>query len=327
MSRDPVVSGVRRCERVGGARLGGMAEPRYDILAIDLDGTLFGPDGRVSRANAAAVDRARAAGIEVVICTGRGFRESGDAVRAIRAQEPAAGREVAPVVTAGGAMIVDAASGTTMHRWPVDGGIVERVCAMFADMDRAPLLLKDFDAAGFDYLVVRSGPVEPPSAWWFSVMPVEVRYVDQLADDDHPEHTVRVGFAAHRETMSALASRVRDEFGREVLIHSFPAVSGSSAESTAGVKNNDIHLLEIFDASVSKWTAIHRLALEQGVPRERVAAIGDEINDLALVEGAGLGIAMGNAIPEVKAAAAKETLAFSEDGVAHAIDRILAGEW
>jgi hypothetical protein len=158
-------------------------------------------------------------------------------------------------------------------------------------------------------------------------MPVEVRYVDDLTEDEHPEHTVRVGFAADRETMSALAGQVRDEFGREVLIHSFPAVSGPSTESAAGVKSADIHLLEIFDASVSKWTAVHRLALEQGVPRERIAAIGDEINDLAMVEGAGLGVAMGNAIAEVKHAAAKETLGFSEDGVAHAIDRILAGEW
>ncbi len=312
-----------------------MSEPRYDILALDLDGTLFGPDGRVSEASRGAVDAARGAGIEVVICTGRGFKESGTAVEAIEAWKPAAGRGVAPVVTAGGAMIVDAAAGRTMHRWPIDGGIVSRVCDLFAELGRAPLLMKDFDAAGFDYLVIESGPIEEPSAWWFEMMPVEVRYAGSLAEDEHPEHTVRVGFAADRETMRELGAGVRARFGDEVLIHSFAAVTGRSDDPddpgagglAAGVKTDEVHLLEVFDRSVSKWTAVHRLALEQGVPRERVAAIGDEINDLALIEGAGLGIAMGNAIGEVKAAADRETLTNGEDGVAYAVERILSGAW
>lgn len=304
-----------------------MAKPGYDILALDLDGTLFGPDGAVSSANARAVRRARQAGIEVVICTGRGYKESGKAIEAINAREPAAGRDVAPMVTAGGAMIINANTGRTMHCWPIDPSTVADVCALFAELGRAPMLLKDFDAAGFDYLVVTTGPLEPPSQWWFSVMPVEVRFVQSLDADGHPEHTVRVGFAADRVTMSSLAERVRERFADHVLIHSFPAVAGTSADSDAGVKDDSIHILEIFDVSVSKWTAIHRLAAEQGVPRERVAAIGDEINDLAMIEGAGLGIAMGNAISEVKEAAAKVTAPHSQDGVAHAIDEILAGSW
>jgi hydroxymethylpyrimidine pyrophosphatase-like HAD family hydrolase len=304
-----------------------MPSPNYDILALDLDGTLFGPTGEVSSRNREAVRRAREAGIEVVICTGRGFKESGKAIRAIDAGEVAAGRTVAPMVTSGGAMIVDAATGETMHRWPVDPGIVSEVCGLFAEMGRAPMLLKDAGAAGFDYLVVTTGPLEPPSQWWFSVMPVEVRFVRSLDEDAHPEHTVRVGFAADRATMIGLASRVRERFEDHVLIHSFPAVAGSSTDSDAGVKDDSIHILEIFDVSVSKWTAIHRLASQQGVPRERIAAIGDEINDVAMIEGAGLGIAMGNAIPEVKAAAKKETADFSQDGVAEAIDRILEGAW
>jgi hypothetical protein len=315
-----------------------MGRVKYDILALDLDGTLLGADGRVSEANRAAVESAREAGIEVVICTGRGFKESREAVAAIDAWRPAAGRDVAPVVTSGGAMIVDAASGRTMHRWAVGEGIVRRLCELFAEMERAPLLLKDFDAAGFDYLVVESGPIEWPTRWWFDVMPVEVRRVGSIDEDEHPEHTVRVGFAADRETMAGLASAVRGRFDGEVLIHSFAAVSGRETgedggaegvrtSGTAGVQTDAVHLLEVFDASVSKWTAVHRLALEQGVERSRVAAIGDEINDLALIEGAGLGIAMGNAIGEVKRAASRETESNAEDGVARAIERLLAGAW
>ena len=93
------------------------------------------------------------------------------------------------------------------------------------------------------------------------------------------------------------------------------------------MRDDSVHLLEVFDRQVSKWTAIHRLALEQGVPRERIAAIGDEVNDLAMIEGAGLGVAMGNAVPAVKAAARAHTASNAQDGVAVAIRRILSREW
>ncbi|HVZ94165.1 MAG TPA: HAD hydrolase family protein, partial [Phycisphaerales bacterium] len=75
------------------------------------------------------------------------------------------------------------------------------------------------------------------------------------------------------------------------------------------------------------WTAIHRLAMEQRIPRERIASIGDEVNDLAMIEGAGLGIAMGNAVPAIKEAAKAHTESNAKDGVARAIERILNGEW
>ena len=65
----------------------------------------------------------------------------------------------------------------------------------------------------------------------------------------------------------------------------------------------------------------------RGTERTVIAAIGDEVNDLAMIEGAGLGIAMGNAVASVKKAARVQTLSHAEDGVAHAIDRILSAEW
>jgi len=309
-----------------------MSAPLYDILALDLDGTLLGPDGKVSEANAQAVQDARDAGIEIVLCTGRGYRESQEAIQAVRADRLAAGRPVAPVVVSGGAMIVDAGSERTLHRWPIGEDLATELCDLFAEMNRAPLLLKDFDAAGYDYLVVNSGPIEPPTQWWFEHMPVEVRFVGSLSEDEHPEHTVRVGFAASTSVMRELSRAVNDRFGRRAVIHAFAAVSsvedriGSDGRPIVG-KDENIHLLEVFDAQVSKWTAIHRLALEQGIPGERIAAIGDEINDLSMIEGAGLGIAMGNAIGEIQRAASRHTLDHADDGVAHAIERILSGEW
>ena len=299
---------------------------KYDLLALDLDGTLFAPDGRVTEANVAAVRRARDDGMTVVLCTGRGFVESGSAVRAVDAHRPAAGRAIAPMITAGGAMVVDAASGRTIHRWAMGRELVAGLCDHFARAGRAPIILKDRDAAGFDYLVVNSGPIEAPTQWWFQVMDVEVRFIDHIEHDPHPEHTVRVGFAAVTETMRSLARSVRAEFGERTMMQHFAAVSGNSHEAHGG-KDETVHLLEVFDPQVSKWTAIHRLALEMGIARDRIAAIGDEVNDVAMIEGAALGVAMGNAVDEVKAVAARHTESNAEDGVARAIERILSGEW
>ena len=318
---------------------------RYDILAVDLDGTLLGPDGKVSAANADAVREAREAGLEVVICTGRGLVESGYAVGAIEADKPARGRDVAPIVCAGGAMLCDAKSGRTIHRWAMGRPLVRRLCDHFAGAGRAPLLLKDRDAAGFDYLVVNTGPIEYPTQWWFNAMPVLVKFIDHIDHDEHPEHTVRVGFAAEAPVMLELARSVKEAFGRETTTQHFAAVAGTKDAKKpgsnagagqanigdAGVKDDRVHLLEVFDPRVNKWTAVHRLALEQGVPRARIACIGDEVNDLAMIEGAvacgGLGVAMGNAIDAVKSAANAHTESFREDGLARAIERMLRGEW
>ncbi len=303
-----------------------MPTKRYDMLAVDLDGTLIGPEGYVREANIRAVQRAREAGLEIVVCTGRGLIESRKHLEAIEAHVPAAGHSQAPVIVAGGAMIADAVSNSTIHRWAMDHGLVERLCAHFAERERAPLLLKDRSAAGFDYLVVDSGPIEEPSRWWFEHMGVEVKFVGHVRDDDHPEHTIRVGFAAVAPVMRELGASIHERFGHEARTQHFAAVSGS-ADGSGGVMDDSVHLLEVFDASVSKWTAIERLAESQGIDTARIAAIGDEVNDVQMIEHAALGIAMGNAVGALKAVADLEAPSHHDDGVAFAIDRILEGAW
>ena len=339
-----------------------MPRRRYDILAVDLDGTLRDPRGRVSERTADAARRARQDGLDVVICTGRSLVESRHAIEAIEARTLPPGWTSAPVVVAGGAMVADALTGRTLRRWPMDVGLVRRVIARFAEARVATMVLKDPHAAGFDYLIVDTGELDPVNLWWFEKMGVTRRHVADIALDEHPEHTVRVGFAAATRAMYGIGREIMAEFAHETTMHHFAAVSGKALDRRAkeadarrgeGVpgagdlgflqnkpsasvdsiaddiqaKDDSIHILEVFDRAVSKWTGIAWLAAERGVPRTRVAAIGDEINDLAMVREAGLGVAMGNAIPAVRDAAARHAPTNAEDGVAHAIDRILAGEW
>jgi hypothetical protein len=293
---------------------------QYDIIAIDLDGTLLGPTSTVSARNRDAVQRAREAGARVIICTGRGLAEARVGIEGIRQRDP--------VVVAGGSITADPVSGRTLHRATMERDLVREGVATLHAHGHAALVLKDRADAGYDYLVVhgeRRLPLDPVTRWWFETMGVHVRAIDVLEEDPHPEHTVRIGVCAPSHTLDEMERSLRSQLGGRAVLHNFPAVvAPASASRVAG---QTMHVLEVFDAQATKWRAIERLAKDWGVPAQRIMAIGDEINDLDMVRNAGLGVAMGNAVAPVRDVARKHTARHDEDGVALAIEAALRGEW
>lgn len=292
---------------------------RYDILAIDLDGTLLGPDGTVSPGNRAAVQRARQAGLSIFPCTGRGLVECRHILEDIG--------HVGPVAVAGGAMIADVASGKTLHRFAMSPSTVAHAVEAFHGEGNAALVLKDRYAAGFDYLVV-TGPdnhaIDPVSVWWFEALKVELKFVQSLEEDAHPEYTIRASIVADAHRSVPLMRRLRDHFGPSALLHSFPAVISSDLQNAG---QREVHVLEVFDARAHKWSAVQWFAEQNALFNPRVCAMGDHVNDVTMLREASLGIAMGNAAPEARAVADIVTRSNADDGVAHAIDQILAGAW
>lgn len=295
--------------------------PPYSLLAIDLDGTLLDPMGKVSPWNAAALHRARGAGLRTIICTGRGLVECRHILNQIA--------QVDPVVVAGGAIISDPASGATVHRFAIDLGLVADTVARLLAAGYPALVLKDPVEAGYDYLVVQGRerlPLDPVTLWWFEAMSVRVRYVDTLHEDRHPEHTVRVGACGLSGSMAAIKRELEGVCGPRACIHHFPAVVAPDAARITP-DGQTLHVLELFDSGANKWSAVQVLAEKLGADPTRIAAIGDEINDESMIRGAALGIAMGNAVETIRTAAHRHTARNSEDGVAVAIEHILAGRW
>ncbi|MBS0189997.1 MAG: HAD-IIB family hydrolase [Phycisphaerales bacterium] len=293
---------------------------RYRLLAVDLDGTLFNRAGSVSPTNIAAVERARAAGLKVIVCTGRGLLECSGGLEAINQQEP--------VVVAGGAIIADPVRQTTIHRFNIHQSLVHDAVEIILASKHAALVLKDPLQAGFDYLVVNPDdcPLDPVTQWWFAKMNVEVRYTQSLAEDPCPLATVRIGACGMGHILDHAKGQLIAALGDNAVIHNFPAVVAPEHVKTLG-DGQTLNILEVFDKDATKWSAISWLAKEWDIRPAQIIAIGDEINDLSMIQGAGLGIAMGNAIPATKAAARRITLSNEESGVAHAIDRVLAGDW
>ena len=291
------------------------------LLAIDLDGTLLSPDGTVSERNVAAVHAARAAGLRVVVCTGRGLTESRSAINAIQQTDPC--------VVVGGAIIACPTTGSTHHRFAIPLPTAAAAVSAIVDHGFPALVFKDPAESTYDYLVVTGRddhPLDPVTTWWFGEMGLRVRTVQTLDDDDHPEHTVRVGACGLSGRMTSLTSSIALACASDTVMHHFPAVvAPDHAKVTA--EGETLHIFEMFSAAATKWSAIALLAKQWCISHQDIAAIGDQINDVSMIHGAGLGIAMGNAIPEVAAAADYTTLANTHDGVAHAIDKLLAGEW
>ncbi|MEO0629293.1 MAG: HAD hydrolase family protein [Planctomycetota bacterium] len=293
---------------------------KYDLLAVDIDGTLADSTGRVPRENAEAVRRAKAAGIEVVLCTGRSRAESGFAIEAIGPTRA--------MVSAGGSMVVDPGSGATMHRFAMHEPVVRGVVDLLTAEGHAALVLKDGDVSPVDYLVVtqNGATIDPVTTWWFETLDVSYTEVGSLDEDEHPEWTVRVGACAPSTRTIPIRDDLLGRYGEHVLFHSFPAVVAPEHVKNDG-SGGMYHVVEAFDREAHKWSGIAWLCERFGIDPKRTAAIGDQINDITMIENAGLGVAMGNAVDEIASIADARTVTNDEFGVALAVDRILAGEW
>ena len=312
---------------------------RYDIIAIDLDGTLLDRDGRVSNANIEALHDARNAGLETVICTGRGLTECTEPLDVIDQRSP--------VVVAGGSIISCRETNRTLHRFCMCQDVVAQAVERLTGHGHAVMILKDPTQTGYEYLVVANeeSDLHPVSDWWFKRMGVRVRHATHIDQDEHPSCTVRLGVCGDDEDMGELLALIESEFQSLTAMHHFPAVVsmldnepvpappaddgpiGSNGTPNGSAEPRRVHILELFHKDADKWTSLQWLADRRKIPTSRIATIGDEINDVQMIREAGLGIAMENAVDAVKDAADVQTGSNADHGVAHAIEQILSGRW
>ena len=283
---------------------------RYRLLAIDLDGTMLDSKGCVPDANRDAVLRARDAGVLVVPCTGRGYREAQAVLESL-------GDLSVGVFNTGG-LIIDHPSGATLKSHPMDAQLAWELIGFLRSEPEAVLVYRDFNAVGHDYLVTGDGAINANTRWWFETVQARVAE-DRQPTVDALEHTVRVGVVGTEDRMGPLTKRLQQVFAGRVEAHCFTAVQSPDPAET-------VVILEVFGAGVTKWKGVQWLAEQHGIPVEAVACIGDEVNDLSMLRGAGFSMAMGNAIDAAKQAAGVVLEETNEQaGVAAAIDRYILG--
>jgi Cof subfamily protein (haloacid dehalogenase superfamily) len=287
---------------------------KYRLLAIDLDGTLFDPSGAVTDTNRAAIRRAADAGVIVALCTGRGLCETLPTAQLLDHH--------GPMILAGGAIVVDPHpephKRRTLHRATVEPDLARELALRLHGHGHAVLILLDPIAENHDYLILDEPRLTDNTRWWFSQIHARIKLADQLYDEDL-QHVIRVGVVGDAESMPDLENDICSVFGDRVYTQYFTAIQSPGGQ--------DINILEIFAAGVNKSQGVAWLAREHGIDPSEVAAIGDHINDEEMVREAACGVAMGNAVESVRQAADRITRTNAEDGVAHAIEMMLAGKW
>lgn len=281
------------------------------MLAVDLDGTLLNSQGRVSPENLAAIGRAQQAGLIVVPCTGRAWRESQILREVFTTIELG--------VFVGGAVVSRIDTGQSLDLATIEPNLALSVIRLIEHLPEAVLVFRESSLCGHDYLVTGRGTLTPSTQWWFEVTGATVHFQSDVAADDL-HHTLRVGLVASWGRVEPVGREILASFGARVFVQSFEAVNHMNAD-------NSIHILEVFAAGVDKWRGLTWVAGQHGVTADQIVAIGDQTNDLTMLQSAGCSIAMSNGAEAVKRVAKYTTLNCDRHGVAHAIDQVLAGRW
>ncbi|MFJ4810988.1 HAD hydrolase family protein [Streptomyces longwoodensis] len=288
---EPVTSATRQPETPAST-----VPPR--LIATDLDGTLLRDDKTVSPRTVAALAAAEQAGIDVFFVTGRPARWM-DVV-----SEHVHGHGLA--ICGNGAAVVDLHGGPGAHRF-VNVRELPRQNAL-----DAVGLLRDA-APGTVYAVEQT--------YGFHQEPDYPKLHMETPDDLAPaeELLAPAGVASREPILKILA------YHPTLDPDAFLTVARLSVGDRANVtRSSPSALLELSGPEVSKASTLALCCAERGISHEEVVAFGDMPNDLEMLTWAGRSYAMGNAHPDVLAAASGRTAANNEDGVALVIEQLLA---
>ncbi len=289
----------------------------YKLIALDLDGTLLGPDKTVSPRNAAALLRAVSAGTQIMICSGRIYPEAEaciggilDCVSLISACNGADIRERA----------LQSAGPAVSHSSGAPDPESSRSAPFFQSVASHPI------------------PQAILASLLWTLSKSDLFYMIYTSNEVYLQRSVFERFDNYHRYIEGRRSPhviVND------LIDSIPEISGRAfklmamnpdPEKTALVRaeieeRDDIELssswrdnIEITARGIDKGSALNDAQRLLGIPCSEMIAIGDNENDIPMLNIAGLGIAMGNSTAPARKAAAVMTLSNTDDGVAAAIE-------
>ena len=259
------------------------------LVVSDVDGTLVDRDKRLAPATADAVRRLGEAGVGFTVISARprsGVLPIADTL----------GID-APIAAFNGGLIFRR-DGTVDEHHVLDRAVAEGILAMARE--------------------------EPVDIWVFA----DDRWYATRDAGVHAEHE-RV--AANQEpVVTSDFAAVIDRVDKLTLVSDEPAVLARLMERAraahggdATIAQSQTYYLDVTAPQANKGAGLVALAAAFDVPLPAIAAIGDQYNDVPMLERAGLSIAMGNAPDGVRAVAAHVTRANDADGVAHAIDTII----
>lgn len=262
----------------------------YRLVALDVDGTLLDPSHNLSPRTRAAILSAERRGTIISLATGKLLAS----VQSLLSDLGIGGSHI----TCNGAALMDAATGAPMLTWPLSSSLQSLALATIHELE--PDMAVAWYTSDTIYTDADKGALDATLAAYHEPT---VRHVARL--DDWLPPPLKFLMTGDHARLLRLRDALRERLG-----------------GAATVVRTTSDFVEVMAPGVSKGTALHELAARLSISREEIVAIGDGENDIPLLEAAGLGIAMGNAMPALRGVTDHYTLSNAEDGVAYALERL-----
>lgn len=271
------------------------------LIAIDIDGTLLDPLSQISQPNLDALRRAHAAGVEILLVTGRRHRFALPVAELL-------GFDLW-IISSNGA-VIRSTGGESFHRDLMPRSTAVKICRHMREFHNH--LVVTFDREGMGAIVCEShahlyGVIQR----WMEKNAPYIEYVSPIekALTEDPIQTMFCGPIAMME--SAKQRLLESDFTGEFTV------------LQTKYDHRDLTIVDILNAGCSKGHALGRWAAYRGIVASEVMAIGDNYNDIEMLTFAGHPVIMGNASDDLKREGWTITLRNDESGVAAAIEQVL----
>ena len=246
------------------------------LIGIDVDGTLLDTRGQIPQTNIEAIQAAVRAGIHVALVTGRSYPFA----RPIAEPLPPA----ITLIVSNGA-VERGMDGSRFARRLLDRDVARTVLDATRPFRHAAALVFDRDADRQVMFETMDWEHPGRKAYWArnqSLIAQSVPLEDALVEDP-----IQVMFNGGVEAMRVLVSALRED-------------ARDFAVSLTEYEHRDFSLIDVTAPGATKGTALAWRAEQLGVAREEVMAVGDNFNDLEMLEFAGVPVIMGNSVPGLR---------------------------
>lgn len=299
------------------------------MVTIDMDGTLLGPDGSVSSRNVDALLAAEKAGIEVVVATGRRHCYAMRQLRGLGLQEENA------LISSNGTVTRTIGS-KLLERNLMQPHIARWLCGHIDEFRNA--LVITFDMVGPDgedargsLVVEHLDELHGSIGKWMAANEPYIAHVVPIEKALDAEAPIQMMLCGTAERMRRAEARLLEHPGVSAVgINPQEHTSAEIALHRTEYPERNLSIVDILPGGCSKGSALLRLAGRRGLKVEEILAIGDNWNDVSMLEVAGQKVLMGNAPDDLKQIAFERKWAVGrrhdEDGVAYAVEAVLAGQ-
>jgi Cof subfamily protein (haloacid dehalogenase superfamily) len=274
------------------------------LIAIDIDGTLLDSNFQVSARNLATLRRANSQGVEILLATGRRHTFALPVAHAL-------GFEVG-LISSNGA-ITKASDGSLFHRDPLPLAAVLELVAHMTDFRRN--LVITFDGEDDRPLMLETlDELNASISKWLEKNAQYLRFVHPI-ESGLTSDPIQAMFCGTVERMMAAQKQLKKN---KALLTRITALKTQYDE-------RDLCMVDILNRGCTKGAALKRWAAFKGYMPGEIMAIGDNYNDIEMLEFAGHPYIMGNATEELRDRGWNTTLSNNENGVANAIEAALEG--